>query len=158
MVSRLFRPHKDRIVGGVCSGLGLYFGLDPVIVRLLFVVIAATTGFTLILYPLMWVIMPSEQPIKLPPDARFDPQTGQPLAPPPTFITETTELAESHGTQRAPGTRNRVLALVLVGVGLLILLDNLGKLIGFNVSGLLLPLLLVGLGVYLLQGNREQRG
>ncbi|MDQ5851316.1 MAG: PspC domain-containing protein, partial [Chloroflexota bacterium] len=47
------------MIAGVCSGLGLYFGLDPVIIRLLFVVLALTTGLTLILYPILWVVMPS---------------------------------------------------------------------------------------------------
>ena len=82
MVSRLFRPRTDRIIGGVCGGLGLYFGLDPVIVRLIFVVLALSTGLTLILYPILWAIMPSAPEIPvLPPDARFDPLTGHPLPP-----------------------------------------------------------------------------
>ncbi len=156
MVSRLFRPRSDRVIGGVCSGLGLYFGLDPVIVRLLFVVIAATTGLTLFLYPILWAIMPSGSVSPPPPVARFDPQTGQPLMPHHSLPGSEGEPDASLPPPAAARTRNRMLALVLVGVGLLILLDNIGMLIGFNVSGVLLPLLLVGLGIYLLRGNREQ--
>jgi phage shock protein C len=39
MTNRLYRSRKDRLVGGVCGGLGAYFGIDPVIVRLVFVVL-----------------------------------------------------------------------------------------------------------------------
>src|SRR6476661_8690835 len=80
MIPRLFRPTTDRVGGGVCSGVGLYFGLDPVLIRLIFVVLAITTGLTIVLYPILWAIMPSGTPSQpLPPGARFDPQTGLPL-------------------------------------------------------------------------------
>lgn len=154
MVSRLFRPISERMIGGVCSGLGLYFGLDPVIVRLLFVVIAATTGLTLILYPILWAIMPSGTVVPPPPVARFDPQTGLPLMPQNSLAAAEGE-PDASLPPPAARSRNRILALVLVGVGLLILLDNIGVLIGFNLSGVLVPLLLIGLGIYLLRGSRE---
>jgi len=47
-----------------------------------------------------------------------------------------------------------VLAFVLVGVGLLILVDKLSGL--FGVSGIAIPLVLVGLGIYLLRGTKTQ--
>ena len=62
------------------------------------------------------------------------------------------ETADHIGT--AVGTRSRVLALVLVGVGTLILLDNVGELFGFRLSSFALPIILVGLGMYLLRGSR----
>ena len=156
MIPRLLRPRTERMIGGVCGGLGLYFGLDPVIVRLLFVVLAFTTGLTLILYPILWLVMPdAEDAHPLPPGARFDPQTGQPLPTDPAATGQTVRLPATVTATAAPaGPRSRVLAYVLVGVGALILIDNLGGFFGVSLSGIALPLMLVGLGVYLLRGTR----
>jgi phage shock protein C len=153
MVPRLFRPRTDRMVGGVCSGLGIYFGIDPVIVRLLFVVLALTTGLSLFLYPLLWLIMPNGAPASmLPPGAQFDPQTGHPLPPHSTSTGQTVRLQTP--APASTGARNRTLAVVLVGVGVLILLNQLGEMLGIELKGVVVPLLLVGLGIYLLRGTR----
>jgi phage shock protein C len=58
---QLRRPHEDRIVAGVCSGVGRYFSVDPVLVRVAFVVLAVLTwGAALLAYPIMWFLMPEE--------------------------------------------------------------------------------------------------
>ncbi len=156
MIPRLVRPRSERMISGVCGGLGLYFGVDPVIVRLLFVVLALSTGLTLILYPVLWLIMPEAADAQaLPPGARFDPQTGEPLPIDPVPTITTARHAEAAGDVGTPaGPRSRVLALVLVGVGTLILLDNVGEFFGFRLSSFALPIILVGLGMYLLRGSR----
>lgn len=154
-MSRLVRPRSDRIVGGVCAGLGLYFGIDPVIVRLLFVVLGLTTGLTVVLYPILWVIMPEvATPPGLPFGARFDPQTGQPL--PVDYVASSQEhvWAGDRPASTTTTPRPRILALVLVGVGTLILVNQVGDILGFDVGSFVIPLALVGLGVYLLRGNR----
>jgi phage shock protein C len=58
----LVRPAGDRVLGGVCSGLGRRFGFDAWSARLLFVLILlAVPGSQLIIYPILWILMPSEQ-------------------------------------------------------------------------------------------------
>jgi phage shock protein PspC (stress-responsive transcriptional regulator) len=54
---RLYRNADDKIVGGVASGLANYFGIDPVIMRILFVVLFAPLFWV---YILLWVIIPSQ--------------------------------------------------------------------------------------------------
>lgn len=54
---RLYRDPKDRIIGGVCSGLGAYFHIDPVWVRIIFV-IATISGVSPLVYLILWIIMP----------------------------------------------------------------------------------------------------
>ena len=55
------RPAEDRVLGGVCAGLGRRFGFDPWSARLLFVLILlALPGSQLIVYPILWIMMPSE--------------------------------------------------------------------------------------------------
>jgi phage shock protein C len=57
----LIRPREGRIIGGVCAGLARRFGLDPWIARLLFIVILlAIPGSQILVYPLLWILMPSE--------------------------------------------------------------------------------------------------
>ena len=154
-MSRLVRPRSDRIIGGVCAGLGLYFGIDPVIVRLLFVVLAITTGLSVVLYPILWVIMPEvAMPPSLPMGARFDPQTGQPLPVDYTTSSQDAFRATDHSAGTTPAPRPRILALVLVGVGTLILVNQIGNIMGLDVGSFVVPLALVGLGLYLLRGNR----
>ena len=61
---RLFRQPKDKMIGGVCTGIGEYFDIDPVIIRVLFVfaLFMGTMGFWL--YIILWIIVPNF-PIKL---------------------------------------------------------------------------------------------
>jgi phage shock protein PspC (stress-responsive transcriptional regulator) len=51
---RLYRDENNRILGGVCSGIAAYFGIDPVIVRVLFIV----SGIGFLLYVLLWIFVP----------------------------------------------------------------------------------------------------
>jgi len=57
----LVRPIEGRVLAGVCAGLGRRFGLDPWPARLLFVLLLLLVpGSQLLVYPLLWVLMPRE--------------------------------------------------------------------------------------------------
>ena len=57
----LFRPLDVRVLGGVCAGLGRRFGLDPWPARLLFILLLMVIpGSQIIVYPILWILMPSE--------------------------------------------------------------------------------------------------
>lgn len=60
MKERLFRARKNKIIAGVCSGLGEYFNIDPVIVRILFVVLTVMNGIGILIYILLWIMVPEE--------------------------------------------------------------------------------------------------
>lgn len=55
---RLFRSENDKILGGVAAGLANYFGIDPAIMRLLFVLFLFM-GFGILLYIILWIVVPS---------------------------------------------------------------------------------------------------
>lgn len=56
---RLYRDLDNRVLGGVCSGLGWYLGIDPVWVRILTVLLALLSGSTLtLIYILLWICIP----------------------------------------------------------------------------------------------------
>jgi phage shock protein C len=63
----LVRPVDGRVLGGVCAGLGRRFGIAPVPARLLFVlVLFVLPGSQLLVYPLLWLLMPTERPVQAP--------------------------------------------------------------------------------------------
>lgn len=55
---RLYRSRQDRLIAGVCGGLGDYFNMDPVWVRLIFVILLLAGGTTLVVYIILWIIVP----------------------------------------------------------------------------------------------------
>ncbi len=55
---RLYRSGRDRILGGVCGGLGDYFGIDPVIIRLVWVLFSLAYGSGILAYIAAWIIIP----------------------------------------------------------------------------------------------------
>ena len=57
-MERLYRNKKDSKIAGVCTGIGDYFEIDPVIVRLLFILRLVMGGSGLIVYVIAWIIVP----------------------------------------------------------------------------------------------------
>ncbi len=55
---KLTRSTSQKMLGGVCGGLGEYFNVDPVLVRLIFVILTLADGAGLLVYGLLWVLMP----------------------------------------------------------------------------------------------------
>jgi phage shock protein PspC (stress-responsive transcriptional regulator) len=57
---RLTRSHSDKFVGGVAGGLGEYFDIDPVIVRVAFAVSTLFSGAGLIAYAVLCAVLPRD--------------------------------------------------------------------------------------------------
>lgn len=57
-VKRLYRSKENKILGGVCGGIAEHLGVDPVIIRLLWVLGSFLWGFGIILYIIAWIIIP----------------------------------------------------------------------------------------------------
>jgi phage shock protein PspC (stress-responsive transcriptional regulator) len=57
-MKRLYRSGNDRILGGVCGGIGEYFGLDPVLVRLGWIIFSIIFGAGILAYLIAWIIIP----------------------------------------------------------------------------------------------------
>ncbi|PDW03535.1 PspC domain-containing protein [Candidatus Viridilinea mediisalina] len=191
MQPRLSRSNHERMLGGVCGGIAEYFNIDPVIVRLIFVLITLSYGFGLLAYLLFWFIMPtaptlhyqgrsdhvdaqqdlfgqqaqqrnqevfvgqrSAQAGRTGPDQHFDPVSGLPLNPDRPATGRTVNLGtppDDHMSPYAqsapqPVRRWKSLGVILVGIGGVILLEQLG----INLS-LLFPVLLIVAGVVLMR-------
>ncbi len=57
---KLYRSVSNQMIGGVCGGLGAYVNIDPIFVRLLFVLLLFGSDFGFILYLLLWILIPEE--------------------------------------------------------------------------------------------------
>jgi phage shock protein PspC (stress-responsive transcriptional regulator) len=57
-MKRLYRSKKEKMLAGVAGGLAEYFDIDPVIIRIIFVITALISGAGIIAYLLLWIIVP----------------------------------------------------------------------------------------------------
>jgi len=58
-MKRLYRSSKDKLLGGLCGGIGEYFDVDPVLVRIIWVILAfASLGTAILIYIILWIIVP----------------------------------------------------------------------------------------------------
>ena len=58
MEKTLRRSRTDKMIAGICGGLGKYFGLDSTILRLVFVLLLIFAGTGLLAYLVMWLVIP----------------------------------------------------------------------------------------------------
>jgi phage shock protein C len=166
---RLMRSRNDKIIAGVAGGIGQYLAIDPVLVRLAFVALALT-GVGLLLYPVLWLIMPLEGSGRAAPNQvfdemrqqaqrvgdemrevfvassrpRYDPLTGEPVDPEAESPINNVNAGGAPADPQA--RRNRLLGFVLLGVGAFILLGMVP-----GVGKLLFPILLIGAGILILR-------
>ena len=61
---RLYRSEKDKMIGGVCAGIAEHFNIDPVLVRIIAVVLLIIYGASFFAYLLLWIIVPNKSKIK----------------------------------------------------------------------------------------------
>lgn len=57
----LRRTRDDKVIAGVCGGLGRYLGVDPVLLRIAFVVLAVAGGGGILIYVVAWILIPEER-------------------------------------------------------------------------------------------------
>lgn len=59
-VKKLYRSKKNKVIAGVCGGIGEYLGIDPVVVRVIWVVFALAYGAGLLAYIIAWILIPEK--------------------------------------------------------------------------------------------------
>jgi phage shock protein PspC (stress-responsive transcriptional regulator) len=57
----MYRDPDNRVIGGVCSGLAAYWNMDPAIIRVVFIVLVLIGGSGLLVYLILWIVMPEAQ-------------------------------------------------------------------------------------------------
>ena len=76
MERKLYRSRNDSRIAGVCAGLGEYLDIDPTLVRLIFVLLALTGGHGVLLYIILWLIVPYPAQSLVPQAPRSDVTAG----------------------------------------------------------------------------------
>jgi phage shock protein C len=166
------RRGPDRIIGGVCSGLAAYFGVDPLLVRIVFVILAFLppgAGIGVILYLVLWFLM--EPPLGAPApstrnigariramadELRDDFRTGfrsQASGETPPPATPASPSSQTRRWGNADRRRGLWLGIILVAIGAYLLIDNLGLLrsIRWDIVG---PVVLIAVGLLVLLRRR----
>ena len=141
MSRRLYRSRTDRVLGGVCGGLGAHFDTDPLIFRLVFVLVTLMGGSGILIYLIMLLVVPREPAGALLATAASAPARAdvEPALGPSS---------EEAAPARTPG-RGGVAGVILVALGALFLASNLGLFWWWKWK-VLWPLVLIALGLWLL--------
>jgi len=58
---KLFRSKKNRVIAGVCGGMGEYFNIDPTLIRLVWILFAFAVGSGILAYIIAWIIIPEKR-------------------------------------------------------------------------------------------------
>ena len=75
---RLYRSRDERMLAGICGGLGEYLNVDPTVIRILFVILALVGfGGGILLYLAMWLIVPEEPLAASAPPTSVEPEAEQ---------------------------------------------------------------------------------
>jgi phage shock protein PspC (stress-responsive transcriptional regulator) len=133
---KLYRSCKNRIIGGVCGGLGEYFDIDPVLIRLI-IALLFFTGVSIIFYLIAWIIIPEA------PDCHKESKSK-----PENIATEVKKETKDNDNDEG----RLVLGVVIIVVGILLLLQNV---LGVRVWEIFWPLILVSIGLYFLFKARK---
>lgn len=136
MNPRLMRSEDEKMIAGVCGGLGQYLGVDPVFVRLAFLLLIPAGGVGLPLYFILMIIMPSESDVDLT-QSEIVEKNLEGLG---DTISTSVERSRQHPNGPA------IAAAFLIVMGFYFLFENFGWING----GIFWPLALILLGVFLL--------
>lgn len=126
--TKLTRSESNRVITGVCGGLAQYLDVDPVLVRLAFVILGFASGIGLPIYIVLSIITPKESSV----DGEFD------------FVYDDVESLKSAETTRK--TNRTFVAGLMIALGGYFLLAS----IGIDLS-ILAPIMLIGLGIWLMR-------
>jgi len=74
---KLYRDPDDSVIGGVSSGIGHYFGMDPIWIRLLFILLVLGGGSGILIYIILWIIIPQAKNAAEKLEMRGDPVTAE---------------------------------------------------------------------------------
>lgn len=146
---RLYRDTSHKVLGGVCSGLGNYFDLDPLLFRLIFIVGVLVAGSGILLYLILWIAMPEQ---KIFPSSFANAASESNSASEKPGASSSSPEADTFPpkdsvppVQRRKGSLTG--GLVLITLGIIFLVDEFFPHIGF---GDLWPAILVVIGIGLL--------
>jgi phage shock protein C len=148
LTTKITKSKTDKVIDGVCGGLAEYFGIDSVIVRLVFVLLIFINGLGVILYIILAIIMPKAENVDQEPKETIR-ENVQDIGERVREAGEGLGAALSKKAEEKHLHRARWFGILLIFVGIFFLLDNLG-LIKWIDKDLLWPIIIIFIGAWLL--------
>ena len=156
-VKKLYRDGDQKLMGGVCSGIGHYLSIDPLWIRLLFIVFLFGGGFSVITYIILWAIVPeattTAQKLDMQGEAANLSNIEKKIKEGFDSVSDTVKNADYKGVENAvkEGGNSFIKAL---GDFIGIIFSTMGKIIStiFNLFGKFIGLLLILIGSATLLG------
>ena len=147
MKEGLYRSRRNRIFGGVAAGLGDYLKIDPILVRVLFVASTFLSGIGLLLYIILWIVVPEENLFATNPanNTQNADQTDE-------IKTDDIFNGEYHPGKKNNG--NIVIGIIMIIVGLFFLGVEIFSFLNFSD---LFPILAIGVGGALIINSIKSR-
>ncbi|MEW6701320.1 MAG: PspC domain-containing protein [Bacteroidota bacterium] len=120
MREKLYRSRRVRVFGGVAGGLAQYFNIDPIIVRVLFVVVTFFNGMGLLLYIILWIVVPEE-----PFEVAYQTKTEEQKKTEGQTVNDNTTNAWSAPLESKKNGSGRIVAgIILIALGLIFFADR----------------------------------
>jgi len=160
MTRRLYRSQDDRVLAGVCGGLGAYFGIDPTIVRVIAVLSIFVGAVGVIAYIILALVVPLEGSKTSEPTEAIK-ENVEDIKETATQLgrdiqaTVAKEKAATEETARFRSRRLNWLAVAVIVLGVVFLLGNFGVFWWFN-WGTLWPVAVIAIGVLLFIAARRK--
>lgn len=139
---RLYRSEKNKVIAGVAGGLGKYFNVDPNIIRILFVLLTIFGGSGLIIYIVLWLVIPSESSPQ-----NVTSESIKSNIEDMKYKTQT--FAQNLRVRKDTENSKFWWAIIIIGIGFLFLLNNYGILAPIDLERLW-PLILIFFGLLVL--------
>lgn len=166
MTERFHRSRTNRVIGGVAGGLAEYWNIDPVVARVLFIIIAMMTGIGFFLYIILWIIIP-EEPYAMP-NFGTDQKTDHAGSSKPDSESDSGKESEkqndfssfeykyNYGNNvNTKSNGGRVFGgIALIGLGLFFLAERIFPYFDFEDF---LPLVLIGIGIVLIINSNRNK-
>lgn len=144
ITKKLYRSENDRILFGVCGGIGSYFDIDATLVRISFVLLTLASGLGILAYIIFWVALPREKTNR----------EGDRVECLKEFATESGNHAKrifDEAKEIRCNKRWKIFGGFLIVLGFFILLDKIFHMLGFPFARFILwPLFLILLGIFFL--------
>ncbi|MDD5062955.1 MAG: PspC domain-containing protein [Candidatus Marinimicrobia bacterium] len=148
-MKKLYRSDQQKIVAGVCGGIAEYFEIDPVLIRLIWIVLIVFGGTGILAYLIAWIVIPTRQMKNEEPVVKEEPVVEKPESKP----------------QSQSQNMRLFWGIVLILIGLLIVANQFWwpldffRLVIKGIFKFFIPAILIVLGIFIiLQGSERSKG
>lgn len=146
-VKRLYRSNNEKIIAGVCGGIADHFEIDPIWVRLVFVLLTLLNGVGLILYLVLWILVP-----KNPNEKQTENTAAENIADKLQNKFKKNMDKKMEFREKEHNTTGIIAGLILVLIGFGFLFKFIFDWFKFN---LVWPIIIIIIGLFLILGRRK---